>query len=527
MQNNYYFLKQLIPDVSTKIHGLKLVEAFSQDKDELVLCFAVARGKISHYKEFYIKAVVFPKFSCLHFGDSFRRAKKNTVSLLEEVYDATVIGVEQYENERCFAIHFENGYSLLFKLFGSRSNIILFKNNNVAFLFNKKLAADNNLRLSNLHRTLDQSYEAFQRVDGNYKALFPTFGKVVGQYLEQLGFDQLDSTQEKWEIIQETLKLLNNPSSYRIIKLNGEFTLALIPVGELISDFEDPIPASNELFVKYSQTGRLEEIRFAIVKKLTKEKKQTEAYLKSTYLQLEKLEEGTSNEQRGHLLMANLHEVKNRAEQVEVDNFYQENDRIAIKLKPELTAQKNAEWYYRKAKNEKIEVNKLSENIEVRENRLAEIQRHLEDILEVEGLKALRDYIKMNQLSVEVIEQAVTLPYSKQVVEGFEIWIGKNAKSNDKLLQQYSYKEDLWMHVRDAPGSHVLLKHQAGKPFPKHVVEIAAGVAAYNSKRKTEGLAPVIVTPKKYVRKAKGLAPGQVIVEKEEVVIVKPANVPK
>ncbi|MDP5140890.1 MAG: hypothetical protein NWP83_10545, partial [Spirosomaceae bacterium] len=66
MQNNFYFLRQLVPDLHKKIVGLKLMEAFSQEKDELMLCFAAARGVKSHYKEFYIKAAVYPRFSCLH-----------------------------------------------------------------------------------------------------------------------------------------------------------------------------------------------------------------------------------------------------------------------------------------------------------------------------------------------------------------------------------------------------------------------------------------------------------------------------
>lgn len=524
MQNNYYFLKKLVPTVATKIQGLKLVEAFSQDKDELVLCFAAARGKISHYKEFYIKAVVYPKFSCLHFGDSFKRAKKNTVSLLEEVYDATAVGVEQYENERCFAIHFDSGHSLLFKLFGSRSNLILFKENKPLFLFNKKLAADSTLSLSEFNRKIDQSYVAFEQASGDYQKLFPTFGKLVKHYLTNRKIASENSLEGKWNVIQETLTLLHNPHYY-IVRVDGELALSLVPVGELIAKFADPIAASNELFIRHGQDGRLEELRLAISRKLTKEKKQTESYLKSAYTQLEKLEEGTSNEQKGHLLMANLHAVTPRMEQVTLENFYQDNQPIQIKLKPELSAQKNAEWYYRKAKNEKIEWSKLTENIELRENKLMEIEHHQNTITDLTSLKTLRDYIKSNNLSTEVSVQAATLPYSRQFVEGYEIWIGKNAKSNDKLLQQYSYKEDLWMHVRDAPGSHVLLKYQAGKSFPKHIIELAAGVAAYNSKRKTEGLAPVIVTPKKYVRKAKGLAAGQVIIEKEEVILVAPANI--
>ena len=114
------------------------------------------------------------------------------------------------------------------------------------------------------------------------------------------------------------------------------------------------------------------------------------------------------------------------------------------------------------------------------------------------------------------------MPFKQFVVEGFTILVGKNAQNNDLLTQKYAYKEDLWLHAKDVSGSHVLIKYQAGKTFPKKVIEKAAQIAAYFSKRRNETLCPVIVTPKKFVRKTKDLDAGQVIVEKENVIMVEP-----
>jgi predicted ribosome quality control (RQC) complex YloA/Tae2 family protein len=68
----------------------------------------------------------------------------------------------------------------------------------------------------------------------------------------------------------------------------------------------------------------------------------------------------------------------------------------------------------------------------------------------------------------------------------------------------------------------VVIKYQAGKKFPVMVIERAAQLAAFYSKRKTDSLCPVIVTPKKFVRKPKGYPQGAVMVDKEEVVMVEP-----
>ena len=114
------------------------------------------------------------------------------------------------------------------------------------------------------------------------------------------------------------------------------------------------------------------------------------------------------------------------------------------------------------------------------------------------------------------------MPYHEFEYHGFKIWVGKNAVSNDQLTFKHSYKEDLWLHVRDVAGSHVIIKYQSGKPFPKNVIERAAQLAAYNSKRKNDSLCPVAYTPRKYVRKRKGDPAGAVIVEREEVIMVEP-----
>ncbi len=115
-----------------------------------------------------------------------------------------------------------------------------------------------------------------------------------------------------------------------------------------------------------------------------------------------------------------------------------------------------------------------------------------------------------------------TCRYHEFEFKGFRILVGRNAEANDKLTLKYSYKDDLWLHAKDVAGSHVLIKYQSGKNFPKDVIEYAAGLAAYNSKRKNESLCPVAFTQKKYVRKRKGDPAGMVVVEREEVILVAP-----
>jgi len=105
---------------------------------------------------------------------------------------------------------------------------------------------------------------------------------------------------------------------------------------------------------------------------------------------------------------------------------------------------------------------------------------------------------------------------------GYDILVGKNSKANDKLTSQYAKKNDLWLHAKGSPGSHVVIKQKPGSNFPKPVIEKAAELAAYYSKSKGESLCQVLYTESKYVRKRKGSIAGEVIVEKEKVILVEP-----
>lgn len=531
MQTNYYFLRQLSLKLHEQLKGLVLAECFSQEKDELVLGFCTDGKQWKHRREFYIKAVIRPDFVCLNFPDEFRRASRNSIDLFSELIDLHVVGVRQFLNERAFAIEFEQGFTLLFKLFGNRSNLILFQGIAVKDLFHSKLLADNNLKINELDRPIDQSYEAFVRANYDYKKLFPTWGKYLAPQplsLQEKGDFLPLSLPERglggevnWQDIQRILTQLANPTYY-LTNLNHQPTLALLPIGEVQKTFTDPLIASNEFYYAYTKISAIEQEKGHIIRVLQKRIAKTSAYIEHQYNKLDSLEDEVKHEEIGHILMANLHEIPEKAEAVALYDFYREKP-ILIKLKAEFSPQKNAENYYRKGKNEKIEIEKLSENIEQKEQEVVELKGHLQTIEQIENLKYFRKYLKDNQLESQ--EKEVQTP--KQLFRnvefmGFQFLIGRNAKNNDLLTQRYARKEDLWLHARDVAGSHVIIRHQTGKKFPNPVIERAAQLAAYYSKRKTDSLCPVIVTPRKYIRKTRDLAAGQVIVEKEDVIMVEP-----
>ncbi|WP_405517742.1 NFACT RNA binding domain-containing protein [Spirosoma sp. KNUC1025] len=514
------------------------MECFSQDRDEVVLVFAQARGKNNYYKPFYIKATLRPDFSGLLFPDKVQRARSNSVDLFQTLTgpageERAVIDVRSFLNERCLAIILEGGFSLLFKFFGNRPNLLAFRGNHVTELFNQQLLTDRQLLFDSFDRPIDQSYEAYERAGFDYRKLFPTFGKVVNNWLEdRFAENRQLSAKDKWAIIQDVLRQLEQPRYY-LTRLDHKLTLSLLPIGHIVQEFADPIEATNRFFVSFNSLSTFEHEKANWFRIFEKRQKRAKAQIEASMERLIAREEGPSHEEMGHILMANLHEIpqlpgQQSPERLTLYDFYRDQP-VTLKLKPDLNPQKNAENFYRKAKNEKLEEQYLTDQIATREAELERIDQHKTNLETIRTLKDLRRYVKQHNLSSErtdggagSVSGGLDQLFKEVTVDSFRILIGRNAKNNDLLTQKYAYKDDLWLHARDVSGSHVIVKYQAGKAFPKNVIERAAELAAWYSKRRTDSLCPVIVTPKKFVRKPKGLAEGQVIVEKEDVVLVTP-----
>ena len=513
MHLNYYFLCQLSRQLDKKLKGWRLAACFSQVKDELIMGFSSSR------EAFYIKAHLDATFCCLSFPSVYHRAQKNSIDLFAEVLNKKVLLFRQLHNERSFIMELEEDYQVLFKMHGNRSNILLYPANQPPILFKKNLIKDQSIKLTDLDRQLEQDFDAFL-ASGDYQKLFPTFGSLIRQYLESLNyFDKNPQTQ--WKILVDIKEKLEKPTYY-ITLWNKIPTLSLLDIGEVIKKNKDPIDAANTFFYVYTEKYNLNQKKAPLLKMLKNVQKRSQNYILKTDQKLAQIEKGLQYEQIGDIIMANLHQIPPQTEQVSLFDFYN-NRMVDIVLKPSTTPQKNAEWYYRKGKNQKIEIQTLKQNLQKKRSELKKTLEHIDAINAIDQWKVLKKYLAENNLSMVKGEgKEMILPYRKLLYKGFDILIGKNAKSNDLLTQKFTHKNDLWLHAKDVNGAHVVIKQKPGTPFPKHVIEKAAQLAAYYSKGKHNTLCPVIYTLKKFVRKPKGGREGYFIVEKEKVILAEP-----
>ncbi|MFN6090645.1 MAG: hypothetical protein ACK47E_18025 [Cyclobacteriaceae bacterium] len=161
-----------------------------------------------------------------------------------------IVSIRQFENERSFLIEFDEGVSLLFKMHGSQSNIILLQNGSAKEIFRNQFQNDFDISLRELDKTINWSKEHFAKHLDELQKTFFTFGKSVIQYLEEK-LKAFLTDDEKWSFFQKTKTLLEVPRYY-IIKRHSKLSLSLIPMDEIVSEFENPISAINDFYYRYT-----------------------------------------------------------------------------------------------------------------------------------------------------------------------------------------------------------------------------------------------------------------------------------
>ncbi len=246
------------------------------------------------------------------------------------------------------------------------------------------------------------------------------------------------------------------------------------------------------------------------------------------------LEETLDREQlriRGDLLQANLYRIEKGAYCVEVENFYDENNSlIKIELNPAITPAQNAQKYYKDYARAKTAQKILGEQIEKGTQELIYLESVLDEIERASTQKDMQliraelmdaGYIKIQKKAQKPPLELPPLEYKTK--SGFTVFIGRNNRQNDKLTLKLSSKEDIWLHTKEIPGSHTVIKTE-GKEVDEATILEAARFCAYNSKARESAQVPVDYTKVRYVNKPSGAPFGRVIYTNQHTVYVTPEN---
>ena len=515
MHLNYHFLKYLCPELADAFRGKKIQSCFSQSKDELIL--ETSDGEESRW----IRAHFLPPQIFLSFPEQFHRAKRNSVNLFDSILGEKISDCKVFEFERAFYFLLDSGKKLVFKLHGNRSNVLLYSESEESphSIFRNEIREDKNLDINSLHNPLELSKARFLELEGNASKFLPTLGSVPRNWLKERGYPEAD-LETKWALMEDILDILDTPL-FSLVEKEGDLYLSLLPEEQAVKSFSSPLQAINELFYLAIVKGSFEKEKNSLLKNLQDQLRRTENYLEKSGSKLAELKNSPPPSQLADVIMANLHAFSSDTLEMELSNFYT-GESVLVRLKPNQKPQELAENLYRKSKNRQLEIDQIEKTLEAKETYRQELLQKIEEIKKIQDFKALKRYQKSNLKTEKSTQKVSGLPFKIFEYEGYTIWVGKSAKDNDEMLRGHIHKDDLWLHARQAAGSHVVIRTKGLPKVPNHVLERAAGLAAFYSKLKNDSLAPVIVTEAKYVRKVKGSAPGSVMVDKEKVLMVPP-----
>lgn len=201
---------------------------------------------------------------------------------------------------------------------------------------------------------------------------------------------------------------------------------------------------------------------------------------------------------------------------------------LTISLDPNLTPSENGQQYfvrYEKAKRAALDLPKMIRETQLELDYLDQLANDLDLAENWPEIEMVRETLQnegywqgrktRGPRSGKPGIRRFTTP------DGFVILVGRNVQQNHTLVTTRSKSDDLWLHVRNLPGSHVIIKFD-GRDIPDDVIEYAAGLAAYYSAGRGEGTVEVDVTQRRYVRPVKGGKPGLVTYKNERTLSVKP-----
>ena len=237
----------------------------------------------------------------------------------------------------------------------------------------------------------------------------------------------------------------------------------------------------------------------------------------------------------GELLTANLYRVSPTETEVELENFYHpQGESIIVYLDPQLSPSENAQSFFKKylkAKNTKVAAEELAKQAQAELDYLESIEISIAQGVTVAEIAEIKQ---------ELVEQGLLKDNSRRInpkkdkkdrekprpmnfcsTEGIQIMVGKNNRQNDYLTMKIASEVDIWLHTKDIPGSHVIIRTE-GKKVPENTLIEAATLAAYFSKARNSANVPVDYTARKFVHKPNSAKPGYVIYDKQKTVFVNP-----
>ncbi|WP_227395579.1 Rqc2 family fibronectin-binding protein [Jeotgalibacillus aurantiacus] len=318
------------------------------------------------------------------------------------------------------------------------------------------------------------------------------------------------------------------------IQADGKDYFYLMPLDHLKDQSVDSFDTLGQLLDRYyfgkAERDRVRQQGHDLERFIKNEKEKNELKIKKLAKTLDQAAEAEKYKLLGELVTANIYGIKKGMKEIEVLNYYEADaPQITIPLDPRKSPSENAQRYFTKYQKAKNSVDIVREQISLAEKEIvyfdqliqqldsaspSDLEEIREELAEEGYLKAKKNNKKKQKPVKPVLEEYMSS-------DGTLILVGKNNKQNDYLTNKVAGRDEIWLHTKDIPGSHVVIRDK--EPQEKTILE-AAAIAAYFSKARASSSVPVDFTKIRHVKKPNGSKPGYVIYEQQETVYVTPED---
>lgn len=285
---------------------------------------------------------------------------------------------------------------------------------------------------------------------------------------------------------------------------------AALPPPRAAAPTESPEGISARL-AERAQRDTAERARHAAQQQLRRELAKVERRIEA--LRGDRARAGAAVDKRklGDLLLAHLGEVPRGAGEVTLPDDFEDGAPIRIVLHPARGARENAERFYKEHKRLSRALANIDERLARAEAEARRIGERLQRIGDGEAVPAAALETVAPATQKRAREGGRALPYKLfRASTGAQILVGRGADRNDELTFQVGRGSDLWLHARDVPGAHVIVRLPAGGSIDEQTLLDAATLAAHHSSARGEAQVDVGYTLRKHVRKPPRSKPGSV-----------------
>lgn len=567
------YLRSLANEIKNTLISSRIDKITQPEKDEIVLSFKINRKPV----RLLLNAnASYPRINFIDYSkESPLKAPVFCMVLRKYLNTAVLKDVTQLNNDRILLLDFESSdelgfnsiYTLIIEIMGRHSNITLIRKRDGLIMDSiKHITPD-----INSYRVLYPGIEYVYPPESNKLDIFNTTFESFQE--KTLSLYEDEELNEKF--FTRVLDGVSNPIakeiSFRLNKRNINLSKNnLKEIYEFLIEFFSKSKDNNYDLYSYSINDELKDFHCIKLEHILDDGGQCEEYsspsslLESFYHAKDKInrlqskshdmqklvinnidrvekklnilkktliecEEKQKYNLYGELITANIYNIKKGDKEVKALNYYSEEEEyIKIPLDINKTPSENAQKYFKKYNKLKAAEENAYIQIELAEEEDEYLQSVLSNIENADNYKDLEDiknelvetgYIAFKK-SMKSKKTKPSKPLHFISSDGIDIYVGKNNLENDYLTLKFAHNNDIWLHIKNIPGSHVIIKNLG--EVPDSTLLEAATLAAFYSKGKNSTKVPIDYTEIRNVKKMAKGKPGMVTYSTNKTIYVDP-----